>query len=219
MSSNETCVIDGVAWVKLWDSKYNRHYYYNKESKKSVWKLPPPSSSSSTIELTNNLHSQSQSIATVVPSVSSVTEPSAADAASTVSSPWVEKLDEARGRHYYYNKITKKSQWNKPEDFVHTASAPFKPPSSTPPSSSIPSNPQPLRSPSPLPAATTSGAITVDGGTTNNTSTSSASPSTPSVSTPLWVEMVDKNSGRTFYFNKEEKKVRFQGNSLFDAGN
>ena len=39
---------------------------------------------------------------------------------SSTSSPWIEKTDPNSGRAFYYNKATKKTQWEKPDDFKNS---------------------------------------------------------------------------------------------------
>jgi len=124
---------------------------------------------------------------------------------------WKSAFDQRTGRTYYYNRVTKKTQWKKPDDF-ETAKVPTK-------DASLPLNPtigsvaassasivtsQNMIAPRDSIAESPRSSLTYDKGV-------------PAAVVPkkkkekkIWREVVDKKSGRTYYYNRKTKKTQWQ---------
>jgi phage-related protein len=92
-----------AGWVKKFNEKKGKHYYYNAETKTSQWDPPPGT-------------------------VTASAAPSSGSGTATTGKPtevlpagWVKKYNEKKAKDYYYHAETKTSQWAAPEGTVVTS--------------------------------------------------------------------------------------------------
>jgi acyl-CoA-binding protein len=146
-----------AGWVKKFNEKKGKHYYYNAETKTSQWDPPPgtvtasaaPSSGSGTattgkptevlpagwVKKYNEkkakdyyYHAETKTSQWAAPEGTVVTSDSNAggssaqatssDAAEILPAGWVKKFNEKKGKDYYFHAATKTSQWSAPEGTV-----------------------------------------------------------------------------------------------------
>jgi phage-related protein len=85
-------------WVKKFNDKKGKDYYYHAESKTSQWDPPAPANDTA------------KTVKTAKDAAAAV-----ADAADTLPAGWVKKFNDKKGKDYYYHAETKTSQWDPPE--------------------------------------------------------------------------------------------------------
>jgi hypothetical protein len=90
-----------AGWVKKYNEKKAKDYYYHAETKTSQWAAPE---------------------GTVVTSGSnaggSSAQTTSSDAGEILPAGWVKKFNEKKGKDYYFHAATKTSQWSAPEGTV-----------------------------------------------------------------------------------------------------
>ena len=108
-------------WMEKTDKTSGRVFYYNTKTKKTQWTKPVESSlpmdSVSNAAIRTNGTDTSPTTGAVATGKDKTEHPTtkvSADEGS--SSNWKEMTDKKSGRIFYYNKVTKKTQWTKPDE-------------------------------------------------------------------------------------------------------
>ena len=105
-------------WKEMTDKKSGRAFYYNTKTKKTQWTKPAGDSDNSVKE--DKKKSKTSTVDTTITSDTPQKKEPVPSTSSSTSSPWIEKTDPNSGRAFYYNKVTKKTQWEKPDDFKNS---------------------------------------------------------------------------------------------------
>ncbi|CUG94048.1 Hypothetical protein, putative, partial [Bodo saltans] len=118
---------DADVWQSKVDATSGKTYYYNKRTKEVTWSNPNLSAESVTASALSKKDEELGGTRRD-PAAGATPQPSRHDtpnrqrednsqpdvSASNVPEPWIEKVDPASKRHFYYNPITKETTWTMP---------------------------------------------------------------------------------------------------------
>lgn len=106
-------------WLKRYDQRRGKVYYYSPSRRKSVWKLPTESTNQKQLENRPKSRGQSSSISLDFDGRKASRSLSSGEAGHESFSlvrdgNWISVVDKKTQRTYWYNRATRETSWEKP---------------------------------------------------------------------------------------------------------
>jgi hypothetical protein len=217
-------------WVEKVDPSSGRVFYFNKKTQKTQWSKPKLQANAPAAQREGHAGGATTSVeaGTAQSSVATAAsnDPKASKSQNPAVGNWVEMQDKASSRKYYYNKSTKLTQWNKPEELANKEKSEEE--STDGAKSSTTSSSQPAKQASEASEAIgwtemkdkASGRVFYYNKTTKKTQwtkpdelgsgVASAGTAATTDSTAAWVAREDPATKRKYYYNTETKKTQWE---------